>query len=175
MSRQVSFALVEKSTKKAEFGEIVGEYSGYVYSLAYKILGNKEDARDASQETFYKVHKNLEHYDSDRPFKNWIGVIAVNASKDLYRKKKRYAGSAEELAPDLVSDRGEVAQGIENQLFAEELLKTLGYDFRVVLVLFYMEGKSIAEISKFLDISEALVKVRLHRAKKLVFSGFSEN
>jgi len=57
------------------------------------------------------------------------------------QEKKRFAGSADELPPDLVSDRGVEALGVENQLFAQELLENLSYDFRVVLVLSYYGGK----------------------------------
>jgi RNA polymerase sigma-70 factor (ECF subfamily) len=162
---------VGKKIDSAHFNEILNSHLDYVYSLAYRILGNAEDAKDAVQETFFKVYKKYEQYDAKRSLKNWLCAIAVNTSRDIYRSRKRQA-VALSVEDQPVSDQARAQAGIESRLLAEEVLNFLAYEFRSVMVLFYVEGKPIKEIAKILKIPQVLVKVRLHRARKRILEKF---
>jgi RNA polymerase sigma-70 factor (ECF subfamily) len=147
------------------FEAIVNEYTDYVYNIAYRILGHAEDARDAVQETFIKLHRNLGKYDEKQGLKNWICTIALNASRDIYRSRKR-GGVKVSLENFDVPDRSDESHDTEQKLHVEKILDRLPPDFRAIMLLFYMEEKSIKEIAAMLSIPAVLAKVRLYRARR---------
>ena len=156
-----------------DFKEIVHQYINLVYSISYRILGNGDDAGDAVQETFFKVHRNLDKYKKEMSFKNWLYAIAINTSKDVYRKRRRHRDDVA-LKEEGISDKGGSIKDMEDRVFTQELLNGLQMDYRIVMTLFYLEGKNIREISKILKIPQVLVKVRLHRARKKILDKFGK-
>jgi RNA polymerase sigma-70 factor, ECF subfamily len=160
-------AQTDKPGKRPDFEAMVHEYTDYVYHIAYRILGSTEDARDTVQETFIKAHRSFHLFDSSRDPKNWLCTIALNASRDHYRARKR-SGTRVPVLEEVLPDRENAAQGLENKLEAEKLLLLLPLEFRTVMLLFYLEEKSHREIAQVLGIPVVLVKVRLFRARKLI-------
>lgn len=162
------------SVNEKGFEEIVYEYTDYVYNLAYRLLGNREDAKDAVQETFLKLHKNLKQYDKNREFKNWICTIALNTSRDIYRARKR---RGENFCMDEIdfSDHKNEGDKIQQQIDVQQFLSLLPLEYRSIMILFYMEEKTIKEIAGLLKIPLVLVKVRLYRARKMIVKNMQEN
>ena len=64
--------------KREEFKKIVEGYGGKIVALALNMLGNREDAEDACQEAFIRAFRNLEKFDSQRSFRNWLYTIVYN-------------------------------------------------------------------------------------------------
>jgi len=73
------------------FQQIVKEFTPMMYSIAYRLLGNKEESVDVVQDTFMKVYKNRERFSAEKNLKNWLYTITINTARDSYRKKKRLA------------------------------------------------------------------------------------
>ncbi|MFP4617492.1 MAG: RNA polymerase sigma factor [Spirochaetaceae bacterium] len=71
------------------FRRIVEEYTPLLFSLSYRMIGNREKAEDAVQEIFTKAYRALSSFDSSRSFYSWIYTIAINHLRSLNRKKKR--------------------------------------------------------------------------------------
>ncbi|MBF0433088.1 MAG: sigma-70 family RNA polymerase sigma factor [Fibrobacteria bacterium] len=154
-----------------DFPLVVKEYTGMVYSLAWRILGNKDDTMDAVQETFSKLYHNRHKFSKESSLKNWIYTIGINTARDIYRKRKRKKEVQDvEYYTDSKSHTN--PKELENKLFAAKLIEILPLELRIVIVLHYLEDKSIEEIASFLDISESLVKVRLYRARKTMLSEY---
>jgi RNA polymerase sigma-70 factor (ECF subfamily) len=148
-----------------DFEAVLSGYKDYVYNLAYRMLRSREEAQDAAQDAFLKVYLNLHRYDPGRDLKAWLCAVTLNACRDLYRRRRgmRRAEESELLA---LSDDGHGGRIADQKLMAESVLKALPFEFRSVIVLFYLEDKTVKEISRILGIPQVLVKVRLHRARK---------
>ncbi|OGJ89434.1 MAG: hypothetical protein A2268_12245 [Candidatus Raymondbacteria bacterium RifOxyA12_full_50_37] len=148
------------------FEETVSKYTGYAYAIAFRILGNRDDAEDAVQESFFKMYRHMDRYDSRKEMKNWIAVITVNASRDIYRRQKQHAhldlSHAESVAAGIRAGQS----SIDTRLTVEQIMGCLDLKHRIVIVLFYQEQMPTREISRILKVPQVLVKVRLHRARK---------
>ncbi len=151
-----------------------------VYSLCYHILQQKQDAEDATQQTFLAVLENIENFREEASLATWVLRIATNNSLKIIRKKRGLpmsSMSAEEsedtysnvphptyIAPwtesaDRILEQKETRREIENAL------EELNEKYRTVFVLRDIEGLSIKETADALQLSESAVKVRLLRAR----------
>lgn len=149
------------SENPGDFRRFIERYEDYVFTIALRVLGDRESARDAAQETFIKIYRNLDRLDKEKNEKNWVCTIALNTCRDHHRKRQREAHvglESVEIAARSVP--------LDERLFAREILRKLPLAFREILVLFYMEDKSVKEIAALLRRPEIVVKVRLFRARK---------
>ena len=128
-----------------------------LYRIACALLRSEADRQDAMQETALKAWKNRASLREEQYFRTWISRIMVNECHNLHRKNSRYV-PVEELPDRPVPDSGEQ----ETRL----MLESLPEKQRVPLVLHYLEGFSLEEIARVQHISLALVKYRMHQARK---------
>ena len=128
-----------------------------LYRIACALLRSEADRQDAMQETALKAWKNRASLREEQYFRTWISRIMVNECHNLHRKNSRYV-PVEELPDRPAPDSGEQ----ETRL----LLESLPEKQRVPLVLHYLEGFSLEEIARVQHISLALVKYRMHQARK---------
>jgi len=159
-----------KNGDQEAFTQIVERYKNPVYNMCYRMLSNPQAAEDAAQETFWRVYKNLNRYDSKRKFATWLLSIAAHYCIDQQRKKRLPSidlseiieFSAEDPAPkpENVAIKNEFSEEVQQQM-AE-----LNESDRAVLVLRYWHEMSEVEISETLRITKSAVKSRLHRARK---------
>jgi RNA polymerase sigma factor (sigma-70 family) len=167
---------VNQSISPERFNEVVRAYGGYVYTIAYNLLGNPADAEDAAQETFIKAYKRLDTFDEARGLKNWLCTIALNTARDFYRRSNRRAAAAtidEEGA--VVPDDGDFSSRIGERLDAGKMLSALDMRYRSVVFLYYMEQCSVKEIAGMMKKSESVVKVWLFRARKILMEKFGDS
>ncbi len=154
------------------FGELVQMYERPVYNLAYRMLGEPNEAEDAAQEAFLKAYSNLERYDAGRSFKTWLLSITSNHCIDRLRKRRLTYLSLEEPLPPhpaLTSDElGPEASAIarERSQKVQMMLDDLSPEYRMVVVLRYWYDLSYTEIADMLETSESAVKSRLFRARQ---------
>ena len=128
-----------------------------LYRIACALLRSEADRQDAMQETALKAWKNRASLREEQYFRTWISRIMVNECHNLHRKNSRYV-PVEELPDRPVPDSGEQ----ETRL----MLESLPEKQRIPLVLHYLEGFSLEEIARVQHISLALVKYRMHQARK---------
>lgn len=157
----------------SDFEKTVQEYTDYVFNLAYRILGSREDAKDVVQETFLKVHKNFQNVDPTKSLKNWICTIALNTSRDIYRNHRRRKEQNFE-DPSEQNHTYPMDVVLDSKRQVEQVLQSLPLEFRMVIHLFYIEEKSLLEVSELLKIPLVLVKVRLYRARKFALKILKE-
>ena len=79
--------------------KVVERYQGAVYNLAYRMLGDPEEAEDAAQEIFVRLYRQLGRYDPERKFSTWTLAIATNYCVDQLRRRADAAGAAGEYHP----------------------------------------------------------------------------
>ena len=128
-----------------------------LYRIACALLRSEADRQDAMQETALKAWKNRASLREEQDFITWTPRILVNEGHNLHRKDSRYV-PMEELPDRPAPDSGEQ----ETRL----MLESLPEKQRIPLVLHYLEGFSLEEIARVQHISLALVKYRMHQARK---------
>lgn len=144
---------------------LVERFQGQVFGLCFRMLGQRQDAEDAAQETFVRVLKNLHRWDPTRDFQPWLLTIAGNRCRTaLATRRRRPAG---ELNEELVADN-EPDHDAGRQL-AEEVhlaLSHLRLEYRQAFLLFHEQELSYAEIADALDVPLGTIKTWVHRARR---------
>ena len=159
------------------FESLVKEYQKMVYNVAYKILKDREDAADATQEAFIKAYKAIDSFRQDSKFSTWVCSIVTNTCYDILRKSKRnktqslYFEHDEQEQKIPLPDNNDnvnplkVTTNSELRRYLLEAISSLDLDQREVVILRELNDYSYQEISKELDISIGTVKSRLSRAR----------
>ena len=151
--------------EQAAMVELVGQYTGQVFGLCYRMLGQRQDAEDAAQATFVRVLKSLARWDATRDFEPWLLAIAGNRCRTALAQRKRRHGSQPliEDVPDPASDRHAAQQLAEEVSLA---LATLRAEYREAFVLFHEHELSYAEIAAAMQVPLGTAKTWVHRARR---------
>ena len=144
--------------------------SGFVYSVALRVIHNNADAQEVTQDVFFKIHKNLRNFGFRASFKTWVYRITTNTAINRYRQRAKEAARRGDYDTAIKTKgvEGEAAKSIEqedNQSRVMSLLAVLNADQRACLVLREIEGLSYEEIAKVLKININTVRSRLKRAR----------
>ena len=163
--------LVRKSQlgDKAAFEQLVIRHQNLVFSLAYKLTGNREMANDVAQEAFIRAWKAIEKFRGDSTFSTWIYRITVNTAWTLRKKAKKHNtlnidDTYEPIVIDEKKDPELVAINSDLSSVLINALDKIPIEQRIIVELKNIEGRSHKEIADYLDISVTAAKVRLHRA-----------
>ena len=163
--------LVKKSQlgDKSAFEELVKRQQDLVFSLSFKLTGNRELANDVAQEAFIRAWKAIEKFRGDSTFGTWIYRITVNTAWTLRKKaKKHYSLNIEDTQEPVVIDEKKdpelVAINSDLSVVLRKALNQIPLEQRIIVELKNIEGRSHKEIADYLDISVTAAKVRLHRA-----------
>ena len=145
------------------FAQLMRRHESRVYNLAYRMLGNSEEARDAAQEAFLSCFRNLEKFRGDAAFSTWLHRIAVNVCYDSLRKRSAAPVDAIRFhepvpAPDH-GDRTALSIDVQRALLA------VSPQFRAVLILHEIQDVPVEEIASTLELPVGTVKSRLHRGR----------
>jgi len=145
--------------------QLYKQYSKSMYNVAYRMVGNEDDATDVLQEAFISAFRNLESYRADATFGAWIKRIVINKSINALQRRKF------EPIPD--DDRWDVAEEEIPTEYGDGLtvdrvkksIEQLPDGYRSVLSLYLLEGYDHQEIGEIMGISESTSKSQLNRAK----------
>lgn len=156
------------------YSAFVEAYSDSIYVLIVQIVGSPEDAEELVQDSFMKAYKALNTYKNECRFLTWLYRIAYNIAISATRKAKRPVLFIEEAtinnvpdeAVDTLMDEDSVEEDINRLMTAIDLLTP---DEKALITLFYLEEKSIDEVSQIMDLTISNVKVRLHRTRKKLY------
>jgi RNA polymerase sigma-70 factor (ECF subfamily) len=171
-SKEISNSeLVKKSQlgDRSAFEQLVLRHQELVFSLAYKLTGNREMANDVAQEAFIRAWKAIEKFRGDSTFSTWIYRITVNTAWTLRKKAKKHNtlnidDTYEPVVIDEKKDPEMVAINSDLSSVLSKALNNLPVEQRIIVELKNIEGRSHKEIADYLDISVTAAKVRLHRA-----------
>jgi RNA polymerase sigma-70 factor (ECF subfamily) len=143
------------------------EYGRLVYAVAYKALGNRGLAEEATQETFVKAWRAARSFDEERELGPWLATIARRVAIDIYRREAHRAASPLESAspadPSLVSTP-ESAEAVYDAWEVRRAVGELDEDERVIVRLQHFEGLTHAQIAERLGLAVGTVKSRSFRA-----------
>lgn len=141
---------------KELFVQEVDKSSGMLYRVAFSILRNEDDCKDALQEAALKAWEKRQSLREVNRFSTWITRILINECRNIQRKRRRIVPLEEAPEPAIPPHDPTLAM----------VLHSLPEKFRLPLVLQYSEGMNYAEIAQVLRLPESTVRGRIHRAKK---------
>jgi RNA polymerase sigma-70 factor (ECF subfamily) len=166
VARHVRLALAGDS---AAFEHIVLRYETRVMSLAARLLGGKDEARDVAQEVFLRAFKYLHRLDLRKPIEPWLIRITVNVCRDQARARQRRHDTFSDGEPPEAIDRApDPHAGLiqkQERLLLHRALGELPEKERLAIVLRDVEGLSTAEVASILGSSETTVRSQVSRGR----------
>ena len=151
--------------------EVARDHGRFLFTVAYRLTGNSEDAQDLVQESLLRVRRGLATYEPGS-LEGWLARIVTNVFLDEMRRKARRPTAALPENPDLVlppsaaADDAADAAGLSTEIQAA--IAALPEEFRVPLVLCDVADRSYEDIAATLDVPIGTVRSRLHRGRKLL-------
>ena len=149
------------------FKRLVEKLQTYTYTLAFRILLNEEEAKDAVQDSFIKIWKNLGSYNGKYLFTTWMYRIVVNTCIDRLKEIKKYS----ETYSDSISDSSNAEDSIINRELAKQirhLSKGLPQKQRIIFILNDLQGLSLDEACEVFNMPKGLAKSNLYYARKSI-------
>jgi len=165
------------------FREMVDRYNARVYSLAYGVLRNSEDAEEATQDAFLTLYRKIDTFDESKKFFSWFYRVALNAAYSRARRRKPgVTVSLDDYVPRLrddvlaaVAELAAFGDGADDEAIARDLaeraeafIDELPPTYRDAIWMVDVEEMKPADVAEVLEISLAALKSRLHRARLYV-------
>lgn len=156
------------------FAFLLDKYSRQVHSLILKVVCNREDAEELAQDVFLKVYKNISSFKGDSSFSTWIYRIAYNTAISATRKRKMEYLAFEEAQIDNVSEeevenlmgKMDTSEQVER---LEKAIEQLSPDDRAIILLFYIQEKTVEDLVTITGLTTSNVKTKLFRVRKKLF------
>ena len=152
------------------FDELVQRYWKRAFWIAYDVLYDHDRAEDVAQEAFVKVHRAIHTFELGRDFASWMHRITLNLAIDHRRRKQRDRSIVTDKVVELVDARKAYVENEEQAATIERVetvLQTLPDKYRTPLVMKDIDGLSVDEVARILDVSYSTVRWRLHKARKV--------
>ena len=154
---------MNRKVTDADLEQTINKYSDTLYKICFLILKDENDIKDVLQETFIKYMTKAPDFKSEEHKKAWLIKVSQNKCREFLRFHKRHAA----VPLDEVEESISVTNGMDtSSIELLSLIWNLKYKLKSVVILYYIEGYSIKEISQIMEISESAVKKRLERARK---------
>jgi RNA polymerase sigma-70 factor (ECF subfamily) len=163
----------------AAYAALVNRHKDLVFSIALKILQNREDAEEVAMDAFVKAFRKLSDFRRDSKFSTWLYRIAYNEAISRTRLKKFMEVELVEEISESAADE-EVEDGVlglsqdEQRKAIHLVLKKMPEGDQLLITLFYLQGMPVLEIAEITGLSESNVKVRLHRLRKKIYVELNE-
>jgi RNA polymerase sigma-70 factor (ECF subfamily) len=155
------------------FAHLLECYGKQIFSLIARIVENREDAEELTQDVFLKVFRNIESFRGESSFSTWLYRIAYNTAVSATRKKAIELSAIDETMIENIPDE------TEDEFRNEEIAARVGYlnialekllpEERAMIMMFYKNGRSMEEIAEITGLTETNVKTKIFRIRKKLF------
>jgi RNA polymerase sigma-70 factor, ECF subfamily len=169
---EISEAALLRSAQRGDrdaLEQLIMRYERRIFALALRMTGSAADAQDAAQETFIRLHLRAREIEAGRGVGPWLFAVAVNACRDIGRRRRRSRliplPPAAANLPDGLADPERRLSGRESEAFLHAGLATLSEKERAALLLREMEGMSTSEVARALGSSEVTVRSQIWSAR----------
>ncbi len=172
-----------KARDEQAFNEVVRLHGDKVFSLVYRMIGNRAEAEDLAQEVFVTVFKTVDSFRSESKFSTWLLRIAANHCKNRMKylsRRQTDGGGLDEMSEEKMADAGRapmqaqihapdvMLEAAELERLMQEAIGTLDEEHRLLIVLRDVEELSYEEIGEVSGLAEGTIKSRLHRARMTI-------
>lgn len=147
------------------FGALVTRHEDKLFSVAYRVLGNRQDALDATQDAFLSAFRQAAKFRGDSAFSTWLYRIGVNACNDLLRKKKRLILTENPEQTEVTHDPRTEDSAV-SRVDLSRALASLQPEYREAVVLHDLGGVPYEEIARITATRIGTVKSRISRGRK---------
>ena len=164
-------ALKQSDSKDEAFNRLVQEYKERLYWHIRKIVLDHDDANDVVQNTFIKVHLNIENFNENSTLFTWMYRIATNEALNFIKSKAKKIGLKNEEWIEAIADNLEADpffDGDEAALILQKEISKLPEKQRIVFNMRYFDGMNYNSISEILDTSVGALKASYHHAVKKI-------
>ena len=170
MNTNTDTQLINDSLKgnQVALGQLIKKYQNQMYSVCLSILKRPDEAQEAAQDTFIKMHKSLNTFNSGSKFSSWLYKIAYRTSLDYLRKRKKTI-DIEEVSFLLENNNDSQEDVMMQSELSQQLLKAIAHlnpDEAGIIRMFYLEEMTIKELAEITGNSISNVKVKLFRGRK---------
>lgn len=153
------------------YHRLVDRYQHMVFTLAVRLLRNRELAEETAQDVFVKAYQGLQGFRGNSRFSTWLYKIAYYRILDVAESESRRPGLRSDLLPEKVTARSleepwSQLMEQERRTLLDQALGRLDADDRALLSLFYLQEQSLQEVSEITGLAPGTVKVRLFRARE---------
>lgn len=161
------------------YGLLVQKHEKVAFTLAKRILKNKEEAEEATQDAFLKAYQSLSSFKGNSKFTTWLYKIIYNEALGRIRKNKETTielDSVCEISSDTTTylDGLRTLQLLERRSLIQKGLEALKPKEAAALTLFYLEEQSIKEIEVIMNLSSSNIKILLHRGRKSLLEAIQQ-
>ncbi|MGH3086192.1 MAG: RNA polymerase sigma factor [Rubrobacteraceae bacterium] len=157
-------ARVRNGNRRA-FSELVRRHEASVFRVCFRILGNREDARDAAQEAFIRAYKKIDGFEGRSSFKTWMLRLTVNVSLNE-RSRRKEDLPLEDWAPDRIPGPEAELMSAEALAKLHKALQALQPNHRAAVVLHDLEGLTFQEVGESLEVGEQTAKSWAYRGRQ---------
>jgi RNA polymerase sigma-70 factor (ECF subfamily) len=156
------------------FDRLVEQHGQWVYNLAYRMVGDREEAHDMAQEAFVRAFTAIKQFRRGSSFSTWLYRVTTNACLDEIKRRRRRPAPATALVsddsppidpPDPGPGAAEQVEALERREVVRRAIASLPLHHRLVLVLYELQGCSYDEIAAITGANVGTVKSRLNRAR----------
>ena len=165
----------------SSYSYLVHKYKNLVFNLVYRILKNREDSEEVSQDAFVNAFNVINEFNFKAKFSTWIYKIAYNAAISRLRHKKTFSFlKTNELEDNFTDDDSYSIENIlqleldEKKEIIQKLLSELNEEENVLIALYYFNDCSIQEISEITSLTVSNVKIKLYRTRKLLMNNLKK-
>jgi len=156
------------------YASLVDKHKNMVFTIALKIVRNREDAEEIAQDVFVKAYQSLATFKKESKFSTWLYRIVYNAAISKTRKKNIETTNlkydiVENYSEDDINENLNRLDSNEQKTIINTVLKKLNPEDHILVTLYYFEEKSVDEISEIVNISPSNVKVKLFRIRKKLY------
>lgn len=158
----------------AAFEELVNRYKDMAFSIARRVCNSAEDAEEVAQDAFLKAYQALDKFKQESKFSTWLYRIVTNTAISSTRKKKVAMASLDEamienFSEDEIQENLNQYSNEEQSRYVKEAMQQLHPQDALLINMFYTDELSIEEVSEVTGLSQANVKVKLHRIRKKLY------
>lgn len=148
------------------FGTLVERYDRSVYNLCLRTLRDTEEAKDVTQEAFFKAFRGLRTFKAGSKFSTWIFSVAYHACCDRLNRRKRFADAELTERADAGPGPEAAVQRAEEARVLRAAIDALPEKYRAVITLYHLQGHQYDEMARVLNLPMGTVKTHLFRAKE---------
>ncbi len=148
------------------YAQVVRTYERMVYTVCHRVLRNRADAEEATQDSFVKAYQHLHGWNRSARFSTWLYSIAYRTAVSMVRTRKPDTVDIDAIDPPTGADGPPVHARDDLRLHLDRALATLPPEDASILSFFYLEEMSVEEIVTATGLGASNVKVRLHRGRK---------
>lgn len=158
----------------SKFSYFIEKYKDMAFSIAFRIINNREDAEEIVQDSFLRAFKSLKKFRFDSKFSTWFYRIVVNNSLSKLKREKQDTRNIDidKVSDSIIENVESVYKGLiqaDQQKFINYALSELCIEDRLLLTLYYLNENSIEEIAEITNISQETLKMKIHRARKKMY------